>query len=254
VPAQSPVFDAAKELLLMMIGRATGDDTLPKAPFAAARQRVMSDPIGAKLAPECVRVCREPNNVWTYIKGQQPELPTYQSRRDFLHGEFEPLLAALERFDGSPLDDIVDDALDELDSTSVTAAWSKAAERRATDPTGAITAARTLLESVCKTILDDAGETYTGKDDLPALYRKAAEALTLAPTDYSDEQIRRILGGATTVVEGVGSLRNRHGDAHGEGRTTYRLGERHATLVVNMAGAMALFLVQTFEARDIDGR
>ena len=114
---------------------------------------------------------------------------------------------------------------------------------------GAITAARTLLESVCKTILDDLGVHYASKDDLPALYRKTAEALTLAPSEYGDEAIRRILGGITTAVEGVGSLRNRHGDAHGQGRAVYRLSERHSTLVVNLAGALALFLVQTFEER-----
>ena len=47
--------------------------------------------------------------------------------------------------------------------------WQKAIDRRTGDPDGAITAARTTLESICKLILDDAGIEHDGKDDLPAL-------------------------------------------------------------------------------------
>ncbi len=232
-----------------MIARVTDGGDVPTRAFRDARATVLSDPVAAKLAPECVRICREPDNVWAYIKSLTPPLETYASRRAFLTAAFDPLLTALERFESSPLDDLVAGQVEALNSASVAAAWARALERRTRDPEGAITAARTLLESVCKTILDDASAAYDRKDDLPKLYRNAAETLTLAPTDYADEQIRRILGGATTVVEGVGSLRNRHGDAHGEGRSSYRLSERHAALAVNLAGTMSLFLMQTFEAR-----
>jgi hypothetical protein len=248
VLAQSPAFDAAKELLTMMISRSEGNEVKSRD-FARARTAVLADPTGRKLAPECVRICREPDQVWSYVKSQNPELPTYQSRHDFFAREFGELLGGLERFDTAPLDDLLEDPLANLDSTAVAAAWSKALERRTTDAEGAITAARTLLESVCKTILDDAGEKYDSRDDLPKLYRKAAEILAIAPSNYSDEQIRRILGGATSVVEGIGGLRNQHGDAHGKGRRGYRLSDRHAALAVNMAGTMALFLMQTAEAR-----
>jgi hypothetical protein len=249
VSFQSPTFEAAKELLHFMIARVTGGGDVSVQPFKVARNVVLTDPVGEKLAPECVRTCREPDSVWSYIKAHEPDLGTYAERRTFLRNEFEPLLGALERFEALPLDALVTNDAEALSSDSVAGAWTKALERRTTDPEGAITAARTLLESVCKTILDDAGEAYGTKDDLPKLYRKAAQTLTLAPTDYADEQIKRILGGATTVVEGVGSLRNEHGDAHGKGRASYRLSERHAALAVNMAGTMALFLMQTFEAR-----
>lgn len=37
------------------------------------------------------------------------------------------------------------------------------------DPEGAITAARTLLETVCKHILDERGVDYEADADLPAL-------------------------------------------------------------------------------------
>jgi hypothetical protein len=245
---QSPILDAASELKHLMIARSTGAPKIDTRAYKAARDAVVSDPAAAKLAPECVRVCRSPDEVWTYVKGQFM-LETYQSRREFFQREFEPLLTALERFASAPLDDLVSAEAETLNSASVLAAWSKAIERRSADPGGAITAARTLLESVCKTILDDMDETYGPGDDLPKLYRTVSKALKLTPTDYTDEQLRRILGGATTVVEGLGSLRNREGDAHGRGRKNYRPSARHAGLAVNLAGSVAVFLMQTWADR-----
>jgi hypothetical protein len=45
-----------------------------------------------------------------------------------------------------------------IDIRSVSEMWHKALDRRTDDPDGAITAARTLLETVCKHILDELGE------------------------------------------------------------------------------------------------
>jgi hypothetical protein len=122
---QSPTFDAARELLHLMISRVTDAPEISARVYKAARDAVMADPAATKLAPECVRICRSPDEVWTYIKGQF-ELDTYHSRREFLRREYEPLLAALERFDSAPLDDLVSAHVEALNSASVLAAWDKA--------------------------------------------------------------------------------------------------------------------------------
>ena len=54
--------------------------------------------------------------------------------------------------------------------------------RRASDPEGTITMARTLLESVCKHILNDASVQYDDSADINKLYRQTAEQLNLAPS------------------------------------------------------------------------
>ena len=36
-------------------------------------------------------------------------------------------------------------------------------------------------------------------------------------SQHTEDAFKRILGGATSVVEGLGSLRNKIGDAHGQG-------------------------------------
>lgn len=249
LPDEPETFRAASELQHYMVARATDGGEVDQRAFKRARKAILTDSVGKKHAPECVRICREPDAVWSYVKGHTLDMPTYESRRQFFRKEFEPLLSALERLGSSPLDELVDAEAGKLDSASVVAAWEKAVKRRVDDPEGAITTARTLLESTCKTILDDRGESYSDRDDLPKLYRKVANVLKIAPSDHTEEQFRAILGACTTVVKELGSLRNRVSDSHGPGRKRYRPAERHATLAVNLAGSMALFLMETHEAR-----
>ncbi|MFN5994404.1 MAG: abortive infection family protein, partial [Betaproteobacteria bacterium] len=114
---------------------------------------------------------------------------------------------------------------------------------------GAITAARTLLETVCKHILDSAGESYDDAAELPKLYSQTATHLNLSPSQHSEQLFKQVLGGCQTVVAGLGAIRNRHSDAHGKGSSGLKPAPRHAELAVNLAGAMATFLLQTWEAR-----
>ena len=103
---------------------------------------------------------------------------------------------------------------------------------------------------VTKRILDEVGETYADKDDLPKLYASAAKALNLAPSQHSEEPIKAILGGAMNLVNGIGTLRNRLSDSHGRGgKLPVKPASRHASLAVNTAGAIATFLVETFAER-----
>ena len=124
------------ELLHFMIARVTDGGDVSSRAFREARATVMADSVGSKVAPECMHICREPDNVWSYIKSRTPALDTYASRRTFLTSEFQPLLSALERFESAPLDDLVAGEMGTLNSVSVSAPWSKALERRAADPDG----------------------------------------------------------------------------------------------------------------------
>ena len=157
-----------------------------------------------------------------------------------------PLIDYLECSNRTPADPIVSEVLQSFDADGVHRVWTKALERRHTDPEGAITSARTLLETVCKRVLDETRTDYDDKDDLPALYRAVATKLNIAPSKYTEETFKRILGGATSVVEGLGSLRNKIGDAHGQEKKAVRPSARHAQLAVNMAGTMATFIVETW--------
>lgn len=153
---------------------------------------------------------------------------------------------------GSPADERISAALAAFDPTQVHARWTAAMERRGSEPAGAITLARTLLEDVCKWILDQAQETWQEADDLPVLYRKLAKVLKLAPDDHTEQVFKQILGSCQSVVESLGALRNKLSDAHSPGPKRARPQGRHAELAVNLAGAMATFLVATWEARQAE--
>ncbi|MDX0871170.1 hypothetical protein GOE00_31815 [Sinorhizobium medicae] len=150
---------------------------------------------------------------------------------------------------GSPADVAISEALAAYDADTIHARWTQALVRRDTDPEGAITLARTLLEDVCKWIIVEAGEEYEEKDDLPVLYKRLAKILKLAPDDHNETVFRQILGSCQSVVESLGSLRNKISDAHSRGPKRVRPAPRHAQLAVNLSGTMATFLVDTWNAR-----
>jgi len=150
---------------------------------------------------------------------------------------------------GTVVEESVNNALENLDSSAVSEMWRKALTRCSSDPEGAITAARTLVENVCKHILDEMGESCNHKGDLQKLYKATAQCLNLAPDKHAEEGVKQILRGCAGAVNGLAPLSNAYGDRHaGVGKPS----QRHAELAVSLAGTMASFLIRTLERRSID--
>lgn len=150
-----------------------------------------------------------------------------------------------------PADELISNALISFDEDGVHAIWKKALNRRRSDPEGAITAAKALLESICKHIIDEAGKSYGESDDLPKLYNSAAECLNLAPSQHVEKVFKSILGNCQSVVSNLAAIRNKLGDSHGQGRRPVKPKARHAELAVNLAGSIAVFLVSTWGDRKV---
>lgn len=239
------LYTEATSLQSLMIAIAQGGQE-GEADYVRFRQALIGDPRIEPLLPIFVKACRTKLQFWGYI---QPISNTYKGRREHIYGAFQRLLDFLEKGGSAPADKNVTGVLEKFDAAYVNAAWTKALERRTTDAEGAITSARTLLESVCKHILDEEQVSYDDKDDLPKLYRKTAEKLNIAPSQHTEEVFKMILGGCTAVVEGLGTLRNRLSDAHGKGKIAAKPLPRHAELAVNLSGALTQFLLSTWEAR-----
>lgn len=241
-------YDRALALMNALVEFVAGG-SLSNHSYEKLRKELVSDPSIRQLLPPVIAKCRDPGAVWGYAKAQSPK---WEPRRQHIRESFEPLLSYLE-MKASPAVDLISGRLSSYDAGGVHAVWDKALRRAADDPEGAVTAARTLLEEVCKHLLDEGvepGTAYGPSDDLPKLYRQASEKLHLAPSQHSEEAFKRILGGCTSVVEGLGSLRNKVGDAHAKGKRPVKVLPRHAHLAVNLAGAMALYLIETWTARE----
>ena len=216
--------------------------------YRLLRSEFLNSPATKPHVPQFVVTNIDSEGMWQYLKGFHTGGGAYAARREHIASEFSPLITALVD-GGSPSDTVVNDVLTRYDGAGVHDVWQKALARREQDPEGAITAARTLLEEVCKHILEDAGEAYDEKADLPKLYSQASKLLHLAPSQHTEDVFKRILGGCHTVVENLGSLRNKISDAHGGGRKRVKPSERHAALAVNLAGTMATFLIDTWNAK-----
>lgn len=106
-----------------------------------------------------------------------------------------------------------------------------------------------MLETVCKHVIDEAGDQYGENDDLPKLYASAAGCLQLAPSQHSETVFKSILGNCQSIVGNLAGLRNKLGDSHGQGKRHVKPQARHAELAVNLAGSMAMFLISTWNAR-----
>ena len=189
--------------------------------YRAAHQRIFGDPVARRAASPLLARLRTPDLMWGQLRSVATGSGSWALRRNAAHELIDPVIDTLHGENKSPLDALVTLVAARLDAESVRDAWRRALERRGEHPEGAITMARTLLESTLKTILDDRNLSYRETDDLPGLYKAVSGELGLSPGSHSEQAFRQILGGCHSVVVGLGSLRNKAGDAHAAGRTHY---------------------------------
>ena len=246
-PFDESPLDQAIRLQNGLIACATGGSFDGGDPaYKELRRSLAERPDTKDKLPSFVRRCSDVGQFWGFIKY---ELGTYRERRSLIWDGFRPLIEYLEAQDRSPGVAPITAALEAFDPDHVHAAWQKALDRRLSDPEGAITAARMLLETVCKHILDEAQIGYADNVDLPKLWALASEHLNLAPHQHQESVFKAILGNCQSVVNYLGSIRNQIGDAHGQGRRPVKPKPRHAELAVNLAGTMAAFIVSTWKER-----
>ena len=126
------------------------------------------------------------------------------------------------------------------------------------DPSLAVGTAKEMVETICKTILEDRGVPY-GSEDLPQLVRASAKELSLMPDSIPDhakgsEVIRRMLSSLNQISQGIAELRNLYGTGHGrEGRFT-GIQPRHAKLAIGAAATLGTFLMETHLERTVRDR
>jgi len=242
-------YDRAEFFQNTLIGHATQDGCGGTSEdYAQLRQYFLSNPATKDLVPRWIRVNRNASQFWQFIKHK---FGTYAERRKFIWEEMNALLDYCETKQTFPAEKSISDVLQKFDESGINAAWQKALERKSNDPEGAITISRTILESVCKHILDEKGIEYNSNTiEIPELYKKTANELNLSPSQHTEEIFKQILGGCSGIINGLGALRNKLGDAHGKGKKRIKPAPRHAELAVNLSGAMALYLIETFKAQN----
>ena len=107
--------------------------------------------------------------------------------------------------------------------------------------------AKALVETICKTILEDLDVDYNNFD-APKLLKETMTQLRLFPSGHESpskvaESIKRTVGGLMATVQGLCELRNREGMAsHGREAFSSNLEPMQAILAASAADAVSSFL------------
>ncbi len=235
---------AVDRMKTILVARSTHEPA-DNEEYKKIRQALTKNSRINKLLPLMLRTCTNLDEFWNHIK---PKYPTYAERREYIRTEFYKLVEYLEGSNKQPIHENITSALLLLNSDSVITEWTKALSRKDDDPKGSITISKTLLENLMKQLLNDLNIEYSDEnDDIPQLYNTLANALNLSPSQHVDLIFKQILGGCYSIVQGLAGLRNKASDAHSSGKKPVNPAARHAEFVANIACALAVFLIQTWE-------
>lgn len=112
--------------------------------------------------------------------------------------------------------------------------------------------AKTLIESVCRTILKERSISYNENDDLPKLFRLVSQSLPFLPPPSSQQNevrqsLTQTLNGLHTTLQGICELRNRCGFAsHGSDSQRPPLESAQAMLAASAADTIIGFIYRVY--------
>ena len=243
IPKFDNDYDRAMGLLRVLEAYATGEkDDNNEMLFKELRGYFYTNLRYKTYLPKWLNSIFTLKQFWGVI---QPKFKTYAGRRAFLSKELAPLINFCSE-ENTILNE-QSDVINSFDSEFVSSMWDKMLQRINDDPEGAITLARSTLESICKHMLDKKEITYSKSESLTSLYSMVAKELNLSPKQHENTIIKDILNGCNKIVQGLSDLRREYGDAHGKGLGKIKPSPRHARLAVNATATMCLFLVETHD-------
>jgi hypothetical protein len=117
------------------------------------------------------------------------------------------------------------------------------------DPASAVTASCALLESLFKTYIEEQNLEIPPEQSIRPLWKVIRKDLKFDPAAVQDDDLKTVLTGLASIVEGLGSLRTHRGSAHGRGKIVYALKPRHARLAAHASFTLASFILEAWSQR-----
>jgi hypothetical protein len=133
------------------------------------------------------------------------------------------------------------------DIPAIDTEFNRALSNVNSEPREAVSAACNILESIFKTYISDESLTMPQKQDLQNVWKVVRADLGFDPSLVQDDDLKKVLSGILSVVDGIGAFRTHASSAHGEGRKLYKLKPRHARLAIHSAHTLALFVLETWD-------
>lgn len=143
----------------------------------------------------------------------------------------------------------LEEKIREIDIPSLTYEFERALENINNDLKESISAASNILETICKVYIEDEQLEKPKNLDLKSVFEIVRNDLNFKPQNIEDQDLKQILSGIISVVQGIASLRTHSSSAHGQGKKTYQLEPRHARLAVHSAHTIALFILETWDKK-----
>jgi hypothetical protein len=135
------------------------------------------------------------------------------------------------------------------DIPSIDAEFNRALANVNSEPREAVSAACNILESIFKTYIADEKLDMPHKQDIQNVWKVVRADLGFDPAALEDDDLKKVLSGVLSVVDGIGAFRTHASSAHGQGRKIYNLKPRHARLAIHSAHTIALFVLETWDER-----
>ena len=135
------------------------------------------------------------------------------------------------------------------DIPSIEAEFNRALENVNSEPREAVSAACNILESIFKVYIADEDLPKPLKQDIQNVWKVVRGDLGFDTKLVQDTDLKKILSGILSIVDGIGAFRTHASSAHGEGRKLYKLKPRHARLAINSAHTIALFVLETWDEK-----
>lgn len=159
-------------------------------------------------------------------------------------------------YNKNPLASVAVELKEKFSSEYLSAQIELMLKMQSENPTEAIGKAKELIESCCKTILDENSVEWDKNWDVGQLTGETVKLLKLMPKDIPDTvpvatEMKAILGNLRAIATNLAALRNPYGSGHGKSATYRGLEERHAKLAVGSSITFASFLWDTHERRGI---
>jgi len=125
---------------------------------------------------------------------------------------------------------------------------------REENPTEAIGKSKELIESCCKTILEENGLQHDRRWTVPQLVNSTMRCLQITKSEINadlpaGETIKQVLGNLASIAGGIAELRNPYGTGHGKSDGFHGLSVRHAKLAVGSSATLVEYLWDAHEWR-----
>ncbi len=146
--------------------------------------------------------------------------------------------------------------LEKIDGDYVNKQLERINESIEKEPDLAIGTAKELIETVCKTILDERNVDYGKSEKIGELVKKVRKVIKLLPDDIDNKVkgegvIKVLLSNLGNIAQNMAELRGLYGTGHGKSaKTKSGLTQRHARLAAGAASTLAIFLYETHLERE----